>query len=389
MMAGLLGLAGCGSPPPSPSLDITARLSPEDSLFGAIEVRGLSPSALGRVGPGLLLVHALGAGDSTPDLPPLAGRYAVEGDLLRFIPRFRPAGGIRLLVSVKADSLITREFVMPGTRSSSSTTVVSAIYPSADTIPANQLRWYLEFSAPMREGEADANVHLVDDSGEEVEGAFLLLSQELWDPARRRLTLLFDPGRVKRGVRQNLESGAPLRVGRGYALKIDQAWRDGAGMPLIRGAEKRFQVSEAIRSRLDPDQWRIEAPRVGTRDPLTIDFGRALDRALAERLVVVKGGEGLLAGRVTMSSGERIWRLEPDHPWLSRVYSIRVSPRLEDPAGNTVMANFDRDRKLGEWGEDGSRGGATIRFRPLVEGEPPIARKSQVGTSPAEVSSDR
>ena len=81
-------------------------------------------------------------------------------------------------------------------------------------------------------------------------GAFLALDQELWDPVRRRITLLFDPGRVKRGVRTNLESGAPLVAGRRYRLVIDDALagrqRRGAGVG--RGAGVRRGI-EADRRR--------------------------------------------------------------------------------------------------------------------------------------------
>ena len=353
--------------PDSPGdVAITARLSPSDSLFGAVEVRGLSRSALGDAGPGLLRVTAVEPGDTSATVPQMAGRYVVEGDVLRFEPRYRPSEGLVLRAIVQADRQISREFTLPGPVAVPRSTTVTGIYPSADTIPANHLRWYLEFSAPMREGEAEQHVHLLDGRGNEVDNAFLIVSDELWDPARRRLTLLFDPGRVKQGVRQNLESGAPLVAGRNYRLSINSAWRDGRGAALREGFEKRFHVTEAVRTGMDPEQWSIQPPRVGTREPVTIDFGRALDRALAERLVVVMDGAEAVAGRVSLGAGERQWRLEPELGWPDRELEVRVSPILEDPAGNRVGENFDRDRTRGEWKEGEAGQPVTIRFRPLL-----------------------
>ena len=356
-----------GCSPSSPhDIAITARLTPTDSLFGSVEVSGLSRSALGDAGPPVLKVTAIEPGDTSSTIPQMAGRYVVDGDLLRFEPRYRPSEGLVLRVVVTADSPITRIIELPKPAPAPSSTTVTGVFPSADTIPANHLRWYLEFSAPMREGEAEQHVHLLDDQGNEVDNAFLIVSGELWDPARRRLTLLFDPGRVKRGVRQNLESGAPLVAGRNYRLKVDSAWRDGRGVSLSQGLEKRFHVSEAERTGMDPRSWKVEAPRTGTREPLIIDFGRALDRALAERLVVVMDGGEKVAGHVMLPRGEREWQLVPEAGWPDRELEVRVSPVLEDPAGNRVGQNFDRDRARGEWQEGEAGQPVTIRFRPLL-----------------------
>ena len=363
--AASLLVMGCSSGS-SDEVAIAARLSPSDSLYGAIEVRGLPRSALDDAGPTILRVTAAAPGDTSTEVPQLAGSYIVEGNVLRFEPRYRPSVGLVLRVVVHADSQITREFPLPEAGSAPSSTTVTGVFPSADTIPANHLRWYLEFSAPMREGEAEQHIHLLDDRGQEVDNAFLIVSEELWDPARRRLTVLFDPGRVKRGVRQNLESGAPLVAGRHYRLKVDQAWRDGRSVALREGFEKRFYVTDAERRGMNPGDWKLEPPRVGTREPVTIDFGRALDRALAERLVVVMDGGEMVAGRVQLAQGERRWQLVPETGWPDRELEVRVSPILEDPAGNRIGQTFDRDRARGEWREGEAGQPVTIRFRPLL-----------------------
>ena len=49
-------------------------------------------------------------------------------------------------------------------------------------LPANELKLYIYFSAPMSRGEAWKHIHLLDDAGKPVPLAFLELDQELWDP---------------------------------------------------------------------------------------------------------------------------------------------------------------------------------------------------------------
>src|ERR1019366_3883018 len=91
-------------------------------------------------------------------------------------------------------------------------TRVLAIMPTRATLPRNALRLYVHFSAPMSEGFAAGHVRLVDAAtGAGIPDAFLVMDPELWDPERRRLTVLFDPARIKRGLAPHLEVGYPLQ----------------------------------------------------------------------------------------------------------------------------------------------------------------------------------
>jgi hypothetical protein len=226
---------------------------------------------------------------------------------------------------------------------------VVGVYPSVSRVPANLLRWYVELSAPMEEGGALEHVRLVDAAGREVAGAFLQLDDELWDPDKRRLTMLFDPGRVKRGIRTNLESGTPLVAGRRYRLVIDGEWRDGRGAGLASGFEHQFEVGAADRHSPDPAQWRITPPASGTRAPLRVAFGESLDHALAARMISVVEGEGRgSAGRAMLSEGDSVWSFVPELPWRPGEHHMRVDATLEDLAGNSVARPFDADRHAGD-----------------------------------------
>ena len=78
----------------------------------------------------------------------------------------------------------------------------------------------------MSRGEAWKHIHLLDDSGKPVPLAFLELDQEFGTPANQRLTVLFDPGRIKRGLVPTNEIGSPIVEGKHYKLVIDRDWHD-------------------------------------------------------------------------------------------------------------------------------------------------------------------
>ena len=191
---------------------------------------------------------------------------------LTFHPRYPAAAGVRYHAVFKTanGTLITRDFdgpardIEPGTR-------VEQIYPTSDVLPANQLRIFVVFSAPMSRGEAAAHLHLETAQGV-ILADELLPGQELWDPEFRRLTMTFDPGRIKRGLTSNAAIGPPITEGKHYRLVIDRDWPDARGAPLIEGFTKSFTGGPAIRTTPDPAQWRITSPVRSTAGPVTIDI---------------------------------------------------------------------------------------------------------------------
>jgi hypothetical protein len=99
---------------------------------------------------------------------------------------------------------------------------LEAIYPSGDTVPANHLKFYLHFSAPMREGVFLEHCRLLDATGKPVLEPFR--ETELWSEDHRRLTLWLHPGRQKTGVNLNDEFGPVLQPNQSYTLVISGAW---------------------------------------------------------------------------------------------------------------------------------------------------------------------
>jgi hypothetical protein len=226
-------------------------------------------------------------------------------------------------------------------------TRVIAVLAGGGDVPSNLLRVYIEFSAPMEPGTAYEHIHLVDDSGRVQRDAFLELREELWSPNHRRLTLLFDPGRLKRGIRANLEMGPPLEAGRTYRLVIDSAWRDARNHALSSTYTQELRVAGFDSISPNPGRWTLSSPRAGTHDSLVVRFDESLDHALAARLITVVDGVGSrLAGHSALDAADRTWTFVPVSAW-PRSASLRVSPALEDLAGNNLVRRFDTSHEHG------------------------------------------
>jgi hypothetical protein len=222
-------------------------------------------------------------------------------------------------------------------------TFVEAVLPQAEVLPENMLRMYISFSGPMMPGEAYDHIALLREDGTPVEKAFLVIDQELWNPERKRFTLLFDPGRVKRGIQSNAELGAPLQAGHKYLLVIDSTWRDANGKFLANSYTKSFTAAPSVRTKLSMLQWTLVAPAAGSRDHLEISFDRPIDHALALNCIAITStNAGQVSGKATLINSN-MWRFTPDKPWPEDQYFVEIDPRLEDVAGNTFNNAFDID----------------------------------------------
>lgn len=74
------------------------------------------------------------------------------------------------------------------------------ISPQAEVLPANTLRFYLHFPRPAEAHFDRDHLWLLDEEEQVVRDPFLVLSSELWSLDGSRLTVLMEPGRIKRGL---------------------------------------------------------------------------------------------------------------------------------------------------------------------------------------------
>ena len=316
-------------------------LSPSIQLEGnAFKVRDWDPPRREPAN-GWASIFAVYAG--TGEVPPLSGAYTIEHGSLVFRPRFPFSPGVqyRAVFSPPAGAAITRVFDGPAQETKPAARV-EQVYPSANILPSNQLRLYIYFSAPMSRGEAGAHVRLLDDKGKILPGIFLP-GEELWDRSFRRLTLTFDPGRIKRGLTSNEAMGPPIVEGKQYTLMIDRDWPDARGVRMVEGFRKLFRGGPSLRHAPDPAQWKLMAPKAGTSEAVSLIFHAPMNYPLLQRMILVSGPSGQITGTVRIENQETEWSLTPRQPWKTGEYKLVVDTGLEDLAGNHIGQLFDID----------------------------------------------
>jgi hypothetical protein len=275
--------------------------------------------------------------------PAMLGDYAVVGNSVRFTPMFPLDPGRQYRV-VFAPANLEATVALPASAAQPST-VVSRVYPSGTSLPENQLRMYIHFSAPMGLKGGLDYVHLVDDRGERVVDPFLPLDTEFWNDDRTRYTVFFDPGRQKRGITPNQQMGRSLELGKRYTLVVDREWRDANGLALRETFRREFTVGPADERPLDLKAWRIETPAAGTRDALVVVFPEALDHGLLLRALGVAGADGRpLHGDTAVEEGETRWRFTPASEWRAERHQLVALGMLEDLAGNRIGRAFEVDQ---------------------------------------------
>ncbi len=275
----------------------------------------------------------------------MLGSYDVASGVLSFHPRFPIAAGVHYRAVFKAAGNGPLEAFFDGPPvATNPLTKVDRIYPSTDLLPSNALRLYVYFSAPMSRGEAWQHIHLVDaDTNRPVELPFLELEQELWDQNNQRLTVLFDPGRIKRGLVPTTTIGPAVVEGKHYKLMIDRDWHDARGVSLVEGFEKSFRGGPSDRLPPAPGSWRVTSPKAGTTDALSIVFPKPMDFVLLQRMIGIFDARNEIAGTIEVDRNETEWRFTPRTAWKPGAYRITADNTLEDISGNHLDRPFDVD----------------------------------------------
>lgn len=276
------------------------------------------------------------------DRSPLAGHYTLDGDSVIFDPAFElVTGQTYSVMALDGGTQSLTEFTLAPDRDVIASEVV-AIYPSGPQVPENTLRFYIHFATPMQPHMSADFIQLLDATGTPDTAAFMTFTQELWNEDRTRLTLLMDPGRIKRGVAQNLELGPALLEGQRHSIVVVEGWHSANGQHEAPRFEHHFTVSAPLRDLPDTDLWHVTQPAALTRDPLMIAFDRPFDHQLAQASIRVFGPDGqVLPGATTLTDFERTWCFTPDDPWPPDTIQIIVDARLEDVAGNNFRDLMD------------------------------------------------
>jgi hypothetical protein len=289
------------------------------------------------------------------NLPDIFGGYKILRDGVRFTPHFPFERGLsyratfdpRPLCRTEFPDVLTLDFSLSRERIGSSAEVTH-IFPTTNYLPDNLLRLYVCFSHSMQRGRAESEILLLGPDGGPAADVLYRAPVELWDRSMQHLTILLDPGRLKRGLGPNRELGPPLKVGDEYTLVVGSGLVELSGEPLRKAFYKRFRVTEPVREHVAVDQWEVVPPVTKSRQPLTLLFPRPLDWALlSQAITVVLEHAQSIEGRTSIDQCERRWSFTPALPWSAGNYEVRVASSLEDVCGNSVIAAFDRPLRSG------------------------------------------
>jgi hypothetical protein len=294
-----------------------------------------------EAGEALLHLHLVTDGN---DGPTMLGAYERRGDSLVFVPRFplQPDKTYRVHATGPDGKGATVDYKVPARPAAPRADVVM-LWPTPDVLPANQLRFHIQFSRPMRGGpDIFKQIQLLDADGNEIFDPWL--PDELWSEDDTMLTLLIHPGRIKWGVLLRCLLGPVLEPDRGYTFVIKAEMLDADGRKLAKESRKKFRTSAEDRVRIELSAWKLAAPKAGTAEALTVNFGKTLDHLSAERFLKVVDAKGQpVAGKGESARDGKSWKFTPAAKWTAQDYNVVVDDRLEDTAGNTPRTAFDVD----------------------------------------------
>ena len=183
----------------APAAEPEIRLVEKDGTAVAIEVEGIPAEYLAGLAElpaddklWMVTLSVRVGKESRGDQPPLAGTYSIADGKLRFTPQFPLRGGLayRADVILPAPSRVlgpshhAQVFELPAPPKGEAPRVTT-VFPSAATLPENQLRFYLHFATPMVLGEAYDHLLLLKENGQPVLRPFSKSARNCGTPAAR------------------------------------------------------------------------------------------------------------------------------------------------------------------------------------------------------------
>jgi predicted RNA-binding protein with TRAM domain len=219
--------------------------------------------------------------------------------------------------------------------------VVSAIYPETSAIPENVLKFYIQFSQPMREGDFLKHIRLVNSKGDNLKGVFFDNLYELWSPSHKQLTLIVDPGRVKTGLREHTKKGRAFKVGETYKLIIDTTWKSIKGKKLKEAFIKKFTVITEDTVAPNAEKISVSSIKINSKKSIIIQFNEALDVFQLKDYVRILQNDLIVNGTFKILDFGKQLQFTPETNWIQINYQIQIDKRLEDIAANNFSGKFD------------------------------------------------
>jgi hypothetical protein len=274
--------------------------------------------------------------------PAMLGNFVHTEQGVRFNPLIPLTPGLEYEVRLKGEFLSRVQ--VPFLDAVNKLPEVVNVYPTTDTLPENLLKFYVEFSEPMAEGNAMEHIRLVRNGRDTLTDVFMDMQPELWNKEGNILTVWFDPGRIKRDLQPNLRLGPPLQKAAKYKILILPGWQDHESLVTQNVYEKEFVTVSRDSLSPDPSLWTIEIPKPGSDQPVEVILHEPLDYLLLKNAIHITDEKGnYIEGIITVKEGERSFDFIPALPWKAGNYILEVQSRLEDLAGNNLNHPFDND----------------------------------------------
>ncbi|SMG27034.1 hypothetical protein SAMN05661096_01566 [Marivirga sericea] len=214
------------------------------------------------------------------------------------------------------------------------------VYPLSNEVPANFLKFYLEFSNSMGEVNPYEKISLYK-GNQKLEHAILRLDPPLWNEDRTVLTVWLEPGRIKTDLGPNRMIGSILKPAdsieilieplRGMnALKMDSTYR------------KRIVILPRDEIKPSIQNWKLETPVVSSTEQLMINTLEVMDYgSTVSGIKILYGGKDF-SGSTDFVNDTTV-SFKPDAKWKSGSYILRVNTKVEDLAGNNFNRLFEED----------------------------------------------
>ena len=313
--------------------------------YGHVIVENLKPSqqkllALDSLNwPNILRVYTKN-GLQHEKTQPILGSYKLKGSLFGFKPRFAFEQGTCYQVFstiVPSAELHFCPEVRPVTTPNNHVT----IYPSGKVVPANILRFYIYFDVPMREDNPYNHINLIDSQGDTVRNVLYPAEPALWSSDQKRLTVLLDPGRVKRGLMANNQWGLAFAPELEYFLVIGKKLTDLWGNPLSEDFIHPLLIADADYHSPVLNNWNITVPSVNTLNHLKVAFDEPLDLAQCLRWINIARNHSIVEGTWEIGDNEMWATFVPSSHWAPGSYQLLVFNKLEDRSGNSIRKPFE------------------------------------------------
>jgi len=220
---------------------------------------------------------------------------------------------------------------------------VRTIYPQTQKIPANFLKWYIQFSRPVNASNIYNHIRITDPTGNNIDRTLLPLLNPLLSEDGTLLTLWVEPGRQKRDLGPNVRLGAVFTEGKKYKL-IVEGLKDQNGVLMKTIFTHSFSITTADRTKPNVQQWNILIPKSGTQEPLKIQCAEVLDYGSLQDAIHITTKTGVeISGKLKWNASEKSIYFFSLSNWRKGEYIILFDKLLEDLAGNNLERLFDNE----------------------------------------------